>query len=353
MLNIGIELEYPESPDGKDPMKNGAEKSNGLKEELANNDIRPPMGGRHTSDGTVGLETVSPVLDVDQGRGWFIDALNHIKERGGEYAPTSIINSTGSDSTAGLHIHVSSISEDTARDLYELSLEPDVRLLACSRVVEEEGPNYPVFRGKWCSMEFNGGRDSVVNKRQDGKGRYEWRLPEPQSKKHVGNLFSFLRILHNSGKESALEFAKEKVEAGETTSIQRAKAIGKENLEVERGKGRVIIKRTLDSFGSIRDSCSYWYYNVMEDEDMPYIYALKTEGGSDVFFGFSSSQDGTFHKEGVCFNKNTVFRADGLEEVEGGIRTAVNDEIDSRCNGNSIDEERKETKAKKRLKEVV
>lgn len=341
-LNVGIELEYPRVPDDPDldPMIHGATKSEDLYDRIEDD---CPWRGTHTFDGTVGLETVSDVLPIEEGVGWYRNALGHIANYGERFAPTSLLNRDGEgnadrNGTAGLHIHVSSLTDGEARDLYELSHHSDVQVMACSGVVENDAPDYMVFRDSWCQMDrFDSGRDCAVNGR--GGGHYEWRLPEPQTAGCVGNLLEFLDTLKTRGKEGALDFAKDVVDAGDTTSIERAKKIGVSELEVG------VVNSEFEAVRDPHVGTEEFFREVKWDSGAPHIYKVK--GPKWSYYGIHTENDSSVEVDGRRVDDDFYVYADSLEDVE--------DEEVQRKIDNAIAELRTEgsAKAKNRLNQVI
>jgi hypothetical protein len=348
-LTVGIEIEFPQTERDAVPMIHGGQKSEELYELIGH---AAPWKGRHTYDGTVGLETVSNQLPISEGADWYRETIREIESSGGvRFNPTSLLrwrdNGETCHGTAGLHIHMSSMSEEEARDLYDLSLHPDVQLMACSAVIQDQAPDYNVFRDSWCRMQYNAGRDSVVNSRHGG--HYEWRLPEPQTVNHFENLMQFLDTLKSEGKQSALDFAKSVVTDGETTAIERAKRIGTD-VEVEEPKADWNASR------SGRPATSYFYDNARRSSSAPYIYKVSADDregapGCGEYYGFYTnngasdrvmSDDGAIEVDG-----DTCLYADTLAPVPSGT---VKEKVDE-----AIEEYRMEndSKTKKRLSEVL
>lgn len=300
-INLGIEIEYPTVRDGENPLVHRGRKSQSTYDYL-NGEGMHPADGRTTRDGTVGLEVVSDVLDIEDAPAWYAGTVEWVEEETGDpYAPVSLVPGN----TAGTHIHVSELDESTARDLYEISHEADVQVLACSAVIDEEAPNYKVFRDSgYCRMSFNSGRYSVVNDR--GGGHYEWRLPEPQEPDKFKNVVEFLDILVDNGYGEALDYAEEKVEAKDTTAIERALEIGSDVFE-------------MPSLGVDRNphqSTADWFDTVFQGDSYPYIYRVDVEDEDTAFYAFHSDKTNDVSEvEGVAFDPNTVLDADSLEYV--------------------------------------
>jgi hypothetical protein len=342
-INIGVELEFPKKHSSREHMKDAAVQSNDIRMRLGDQGFRLNRGNI-VYDGTVGLEAVSEVLPLQEAANWYRNTVETIEDYGScQYEPVSLIEEGPTTSTAGTHLHISPMNRNEAKDLYNLSTHPDVQLLTCSRVVQDETPDYPVFRSDYCGMNFNSDRYSVVN---DRGNRWEWRLPEPQTMEHVENLFKFVKIFMEDGGEEALDYAKEKVTQGETTSIQRAREIGVTELS------------ETDSYTVDRDSgkSSDFFTSVFEDRSAPYIYHVTNEDNGEEFYAFWSSDEGS---TAVQHGNNTlrvedgqVRRAKHLSRVtDAAVATDVMASVENyrmRDHGPAHD-----TEAKKRLNEVL
>lgn len=344
-INVGVELEFPKRSPSRAPMRDAAVKSNDTRMYLRDEGFRL-QGGNIVYDGTVGLEAVSDILPIEHATRWYKETVRKIENWGNcEYEPVSLIDE-GPTSTAGTHIHISPMNRSEAEELFALSQKADVQLLTCSRVVRSEEPNYPVFRNDYCEMEFDRDRYSVIN---DRGNRWEWRLPEPQSLRHVENLFRFIEIFKQDGAEQALDYAKEKVEAGDTTSMQRVREIGtteipeveEKEMEVDRAPGA-----GNESF----------FDRVFHDREAPYIYHVVDENEGSEYYAFWSNdtEEYTIPHEGVDFrlSDGQVRDAKSLNRVSDvetciSIVEAVNR---YRLTGG---QELTHTKAKDRLKELL
>lgn len=223
-MKVGIELEWPEMDKDSDIfLKNRGRDSNSLKSKIMNSGNLPGrLNAEAVYDGTVGLEIVSGTMDVENLSNWYYDIYKYVMNEYNAYLqPTGLMED---GNTAGMHIHMSPISEDTASSLYEISHRTWAKILFCTSVTESSSP---VFRGgSYCRMEENwNNRYHVVNKRS-GRGHYEWRLPEPVLPGHVEIISKFLHFLETD-EETAIQYAQELLDNGDEriTSIRRAKNI--------------------------------------------------------------------------------------------------------------------------------
>lgn len=339
-LTVGVEVEFPKAPQSGDRMKRAGLDSDDIRHSMNSVDFEIP-DGRYEYDGTVGLEMVSNRLPIESASGWVKEVISMVENFSGErYCPTSKLRGN----TAGFHIHLSYLSAEEARELVRLSEEPEVQALVCSSVTDENLPNPPVFRGgRYCEMDYNEGRYSVVNRR--GDGHYEWRLPEPQTIDKVDNILRVLDIFKTGGIDAAVDYANEKVESGETTSAERAKAIGIDKLEQNEGQftaGRAPAEETVDFF----ESCYH-------DSSVPYIYRVDSETDDNSFYAFYSENINEVREceEGIEIHPSYVFDAETLDRVEDEeLAEECNEAIESHRTGSVFDEP---TEAKKVLIEKI
>lgn len=242
-IRAGVEIEYPLSTgvkfqsSGGDSRRVGHEMEGIIEHDLGGEVTTERIGGRdrgtelRTSDGGIPFEYIEE---------WYVGVLDEVNERTGhEMEPTGLYEST----SAGIHFHLSPISESKAKDLYRLSQEPWMHVFCCSSLAKTNARNqpfdkYPVMRSgdggvsNYCRMDFSRGHSSVVNQR--GRSRdmhYAWRLPEPMTREHFGLLVEFVaRFIEDV--DGAAEWAHDLVMSGDErlTSIQRANAIGADIL---------------------------------------------------------------------------------------------------------------------------
>jgi hypothetical protein len=332
-LQIGIELEYPIAESYDDVLLGRGHDSNDLLHRV--DGMPPSINARAEYDGTVGLEVVSGVLDLADAQNWYRDVLEHIENEYGEpYQPVGLMSG---GSTAGLHIHLSELSERTARQLQELSEEPWMQVLFCSSIANTGSGDvaWPVFRGgRYCQMNFGTGHYDCVNRR--GGGHYEWRMPEPMIPEHIEILVKFLRLYEQSPDE-AIQYAQELLDEGDNriTSIRRAEAIG---MDLE---GMPIIERE-----PAEEDPENFYERVADDWAAPQIYTVEYAG--QTFYTFESRMDGEIEIDGVRFNTDDVLYADSLNQVsEADLADNVRRALNRRG------EQRRETDATNELKKVL
>lgn len=336
-LTVGIELEYPIASSYDDVMLGRGHDSNDLLHRI--DGLPASLDGRAEYDGTVGLEVVSNRLHLSDIENWYRNVLEYIEDEYGDpYQPVGLM---AGGSTAGLHIHLSSLTEQQAQELAEISEEPWMQVLFCSSIANTEGGNvsWPVFRGgRYCQMGFGNGHYTCVNRR--GDGHYEWRMPEPMIPEHLEILEGFLRRFEQST-DAAIEYAQEILDDGDDriTSIARAENIG---MDLE---GIPIIEREQ------AEEDPENFYSIVEDIwAAPQIYTVEYAG--QTFYAFESQMDGEMEVDGVTFHTNDVLYADSLNSVEepdlaDNVRRALNRRGESRRETEATDELKKVLKKKK------
>ena len=352
-LRLGVEIEFPAN-DGSEPLTAPGESTNDFCDEARHGSNRwrdhSDFGVMHY-DGTVGAEIVNPdpLQPVDAVN--FYDETLELAEAeyGKVFEPTGMMKG---GSTAGLHIHLSPLSEDKAKRLAKMSKKPWMQVFACTSVAQTGSPEMPVFRGEnYCNLvdSLRGSRYNAVNHRSGD--HYEWRLPEPMTPQHFRHLMKFLNIFEDDP-DAAEDFAKWclRRREDEITSILRAKTIG--------------VPTDFDSLPLVSRSrhpeTERFYNDVNRASGLPYIYRVTYEGQD--FYAFDTANDeyedrewrvGGFGYEPVEFTVDTVFYADDLsiiedEEVVDPVRDAVSNRAEYQSHG-----DRNETEATKTLKDVL
>jgi hypothetical protein len=158
------------------------------------------------------------------------ESLAALQEQAGvDYNPVGLTRNT----TAGLHIHISGMSEADADALYRLSHKPAVQLLCGSTIAirDSDGNRTEVFAvgrreySGYCNMDKGTHHNDVVNTRNLADGHYEWRLPEPMDAQHFVLVKQFIGWLDSDGEQAALEFARNMTHSVDEriTAIRRAK----------------------------------------------------------------------------------------------------------------------------------
>lgn len=331
-LSIGIELEYPRRGSDELFVHRGRD-SDDLRrrvDHVGRPDANPVY------DGTVGLEVVSSILELQDAVGWYHDVLEYLnEEHGEEHQPTGLMRR---GSTAGLHIHLSSLSESQARALYEMSTEPWLQVLVCTSIaVTDDQPTWPVFRGgSYCRPSFDEGRYSVVNSR--GGGHYEWRLPEPMTPGNVEVLAKFLRAFEQSP-EAAREYGQRVLNDADDriTSILRAEAVGMDIGDIP------LVNREPHP-----DDPENFYEEVASRSWLPEIHQV--EYGSEHYYVFDTQMEGSWEVADVTFSHDDVIIASELEIPEDPVVEEVRRAYDVT---NRADGPERETEATHELKKIV
>lgn len=319
-LQVGIEFEYPAAPGWSEEEKytTYGRRTRSEADTIRREERGWTHGGSAGWDGTVGIEITSPVLDAADGWKWYADTKDRVEnEYGIPLAPTGLMES----STAGLHIHLSPISRDEAKALYELSTTSWAKAFFCSSIVSENGTNqWPVFRSGnrppdsgYCRFE---GWDSTNHYNCTNQRRgdhWEWRLPEPMSVDNFEHVMEFLVRFHEDI-ELGVQYAQEVLDSGtnEITSIKRAEMVGMEfddDAEIARAPA---------------PESAEFYEHVEERPWLPEIHRVGMDGRT--FYLFDTRLQGTFEAGGVQFDHDDVLNARTLEPVddalEGEIRSA-------------------------------
>lgn len=330
-LNIGIEVEYPGmNPSDKRYVDRGRD-TNDLQSRIDH----VPLEGRAVYDGTVGLEIVSEVLELEDSPGWYASVIDYITEEWNTpYQPTGLM-ATGN--TAGMHLHLSELSRSKAEDLYELSQTPWAKVLFCSSIANNGDETvWPVFRGgRYCNMNFGTGHYDCVNERRGG--HYEWRLPEPVDPDHFEIIAKFLRLFEQST-DMAVEYAQEVLDDADDriTAIRRAEAVGMDIDSVP------VVER--DAYPGDPEN---FFERIRNDWGYPEVYHV--EYGDNNYYVFESRLEGDFEVAGVTFTPNDIVRADELTVVHD---PEEHDEVRAAFERRNANVGR-ETEATEELKKIV
>lgn len=242
-VSIGVELEYPAKKEGQEKFL-GIGEAVDFSTRYPGREINHHLGGEITHErigGSVhGMEirTGNGGLPFDDIKSWYRSVLHEIEqETGRTMEPVGVMGET----TAGLHIHISPLSEVQAERLFEFSKQPWMWVFASTTVANNNAYKAdtcaPVLRSRmednlytdYCQLEFNNRHSSVVNSRRDG--RYEWRLPEPMTTEHFELLMDFIKkFILNAG--DAQRWVRELVRNGDRrlTAVRRAKKVGIDEL---------------------------------------------------------------------------------------------------------------------------
>lgn len=332
-LQIGLEVEYPIAQEGQ-RMRGRGLPSNDLQ---SHHRMPSQIPGSSTYDGTVGLEIVSNTMPIHDAPAWYASVINHVEDDYDEpFEPTGLMDG---GSTAGLHVHLSSLSRSQARELYEISQEPWAKVLFCSSIATDgDDVSWPVFRGgRYCQMDFGNGHYDCVNERH-GNGHYEWRMPEPMQRDHIEVLVRFLTLFEQDV-ELAREYAQDLLDSGDDriTSIRRAEEVGMD------------LDGIPDIYRAPADTDPENFYETVSDSWMlPEIYTVEMEG--ERFYTFDSDlEGGEFNAAGTRFHADSVLHANSLSPVE---EPELRDDI-RRALQNRGSNGRRETEATEELKKIV
>jgi len=335
-LRVGIELEFPRMGHGDEFLADRGNDSSRLQSEVCDHGLPPHLEARPTYDGTVGLEIVSDVLDVADASNWYYEVLDYMRgEYNADLQPTGLM---ANGSTAGLHIHVSSLSESEARELARISETPWAKVLFCSSIATHNDETaWPVFRGgSYCRMGngLHDGRYSVVNARSNG--HFEWRMPEPMHPDHVQILQKFLAFFHEDP-SIARDYAQELLDDADDriTAIKRAEKVGMDLA------GLPTVQR--EPLSESQD----FYETVADGWAMPEIYQVTLD--DQRFYLFDSRLDGEFEANGVGFHTDDVLWADTLNVV---TESSIIDDVRRAYNTRNQDESRT-TEATDELKKIM
>lgn len=332
-LTIGIELEYPGMSDNDEYLVSRGRPTNDIQSRIGG--LPPHLDASPVYDGTVGLEIVSSRLALADAQNWYADCIEYVEEEYNEpFQPTGLMQS---GNTAGLHIHLSSLTPEQAEQLYEISQTPWAKVLFCSSIAEyNDTLSWPVFRGgRYCQMNFGEAHYDVVNNR--GSGHYEWRLPEPVSVEHLEVITRFLRLFEQSV-DSAIEYAQELLDDVDDriTAIQRAEAVG---MDIE-----AVPEVRREPFPE-----SQSFYETVESQwHFPEIYRVSYD--DNQYYLFDSRLTGEWEVGDVRFAHDSILRADTLEVV---VDPVERDEIQRAYQRGQSDEGPRETEATDELKKLI
>lgn len=336
-LQVGIELEWPRLKNGEKYASRGY-----YSNDLLNSMNRVPsiFDADAVYDGTVGLELVSAVIDVEDAENWTAEIIDYVKgEYGADYQPVGLLSN---GNTAGMHVHLSPLSRSKAERLAELSEEPWMQVLFCTSIAtdEDQTATWPVFRGgEYCRMGYadshrthGDSHYTCVNRRNDR--HYEWRMPEPMSPENVGILARFLDLFKYD-EDVAIEYAQELLDKADKriTSIRRAEAVGMQIDDLPEIR-REPVPETDDFF-----------YEVYEHPAMPEIHTV--EYGGEPYYLLDSRLACEFEADGIQFGPNDVVHAESLDSAEGEVADQIRQAY------NRMNATYRETDATQELKKIV
>lgn len=324
-LTVGTEIEYPMSELGETTYTQPGRYSNFRAEllEYVDEMYGGFPDGEVGRDPTAGIEVRSFPMSPTELSRWFRESIDIISDLY-PYEPTGYADGR-SASSFGLHIHISNLSEETARSLYRLSSSAWFQPLVCTSLVHSDSvQTYQVFRDNYCRMSFDASSTSsndVVTRVNNQ--HWEWRLVEPMEPDNFALVMRFLEILKSDGERRAERYARTLVENAHEnlTSVKRAKAIGLTERVTDASIGNATIRRTPSPLNE--ESMEFWS-DVRSEAYSPYIYRVTMEGeehtfnGSEfyAFFSESYSDDEEFDAGGIEFTPKTVLHAGSLEPVD-------------------------------------
>lgn len=315
---VGTEIEYPIAPNNETTFTEPGQYSGNIRDTLRREFEWP--NAQVGNDPTAGVEVrnIEPVSPMRLAE-WYEESISKMK-RVAAFEPTGYANGSGNASSFGLHIHISPLTEEQARGLFNLSQEPWFKPFVCTSIVSGNEETYQVFRNRYCPMNINTGPHSsndcvtyVENIPDQNGDHWEWRLVEPMTIENFKLLMRFIEILQTEGIEAAGEYAKHFVQSADTrvTSIRRASEIGLvEQLQDE--DEQVVIERAPYATSDNVESEAF-FESVVNNVYAPYIYHV-TQGDNHYYALFSES-----------FENERTFR---LESDDG-----VFDEVELRANG--------------------
>lgn len=264
---LGVEIEYPTMANDKARLTGAGVPDTSIPEDTGRY-LDHHLGGEITSerigDSTRGTEIRTPDdgLHYEDIIEWYKLTLDELEEQSVAMEPTGVFG----ESSAGLHIHISPITEETARELWRISQEPWMHIFACSSIVlrEQLGSRVldaPVLRSPtfsdWCNLDefsnstspFGTDHTASVNRHHDGGvGHFEWRVPEPMEPESFELLIGFLARFLRDPDDASVE-AKAKVYNGDErlTSVKRLRAIGDYDRTINSTEATSLLKEVVDS----------------------------------------------------------------------------------------------------------
>lgn len=336
-LDIGLEVEWPELDPHQDEMYVDRGNSSSSLQTAVD---RLPMGveGRPVYDGTVGLEIVSEPMSLADAENWYREVIEGVSvEYNTDYQPVGLMKG---GSTAGMHVHLSDLSESQAETLADMSREPWMQVLFCSSIAaDDNGVTWPVFRGgRYCDLHYSptGDHYAVVNRRSPG--HYEWRLPEPVVPEHIDILTEFLRAFEQS-EDAAVEYAQELLDDGDDriTAIRRAEAVGMDIEDMPEVRN-----------APSEDDPENFYEQVATDWSLPEIYTIHYNGND--FYFLESQMVGEIEVADTTVEANDLLFADELSPVDD---PELQNEVERAYMRYTSQTEHRETQATETLKDII
>jgi hypothetical protein len=346
-LRLGPEIEYPGSPESRTTWTKSGREIAGVRDRVRDRfgtSRRTTIGPHQTMFGSD--PTVGPEIRPDTGDGivarevseWYdtvVDIMEH--DFGEPMEPVGRMESN----TAGLHIHLSPLAEETAQRLYEWSQEPWMQVFVCSTLVDWDDPapttsvvrdrhsNYLRFRGT--DMRNVTRYNAVHMVGSPSSGHYEWRLPEPMMPAHFELVVEFLRRLYNDGPDEARQYAMDLVTNADErlTAVRRAREIGLvDSISLEDGDDLLWTTSRTPSMDT-----SDFFTAVRSADSAPYIYRVRR--GEMDYYVFVSPNDAVWTEpnSGIDCHDGMVIRADDLTVPDGSVVQEIWEAFDSRSSG--------------------
>ncbi len=347
-LRLGPEIEYPGSQESQTTWTKSGTEIPGMRDRM-----RERFGsGRRTNIGPYQTmfgrdPTVGPEIRPDTGDGivarevsdWYATVIHTMEHDFDEpMEPVGLMRSN----TAGLHIHLSPLAEETATRLYEWSQEPWMQVFVCSTlvdwndvspttsVVRERHSNYLRFRGRDMRNVTRYNAVHMVGPRSSG--HYEWRLPEPMMPDHFELVVEFLRRLYYDSPAEARQFAMDLVTNADErlTAVRRAREIGLVD-GTSLADGDDLLWTTSRTPAT---DTSGFFAAVRASESAPYIYRVRR--GETDYYLFVSHNDAvwTEPESGIDCHDGMVIRADDLTSPDdAGVVQEIREAFDSRSYG--------------------
>lgn len=209
---IGIEFEFPyaNAYNGYDdiPERYQYASTSSSYRDTYGRGVSLEFGGQMTSD-HVGAEVTSDVMNLhtEEPLEWYTDVIADAEEKGYPFAYTG-----QGQTNFGLHMHLSTLTEEKARALYEMVENNRYtwpRVFFCSSVKPRSADPW---RHGGIRYGYGFDQTSILRPcRRGSVGHYEFRLPEPMPPEQLELVLEFLQLLEHAGPEAAEHFARERV----------------------------------------------------------------------------------------------------------------------------------------------
>lgn len=342
-LIVGPEIEYPRANSEEELLSHKGRDSSSLESEVTREGGLETFNTYPEPDPSVGLEVnTDEPLPLGRLQEWYRAVINEVEGRFGTlFQPSGDIRGN----TAGLHIHISPLSEGKARRLYEMSQTEWMQVFMCTSVTENDvSTSAPVFRGgSYCNMDNppsdpGGHRYDCVNHR--GGEHWEWRLPEPMLPEHTELVSEFLRLFEQDP-DAAATYAKDLLQDGDEriTSIRRAEEIG------------LVVRDMNEILRTPFEDSESFFHEIEEDPGTPKIYRASLNDGEYYLFDTELSSEIGYEVSGTSFTASDILRADTLECVEDSeLENTIERAYEEYCRETRVNNENENTDY---LKEIV